>query len=453
MLFLNKIYIMIVQEKQDAKGTVSTASRQEEQILNLSGSEHGPIEPLPPSKESIPDLTSGEESSSKLEQYLKHSPNMTDSSDTKEAASSSLFSKEYLDVQRSRRKSKDVKAAEGSRHPSTEFTGNMRGGADPNIQELEEQLTIAIQGDDTPFMLDKPTLGDGNCKDDGPSTLRGGGGKEDLAFAQQIMVGVRRAGLPLKLDAITKGDNNCFFNAIYAQTQRPGVSQELAAGGVAGGVAGIRNPYDLRLKVARFAKRSRLAVVDEFKRLYYETYPEKMWHDMWSKMEQDGEWADAITVQATAWFLHHDIHIVMASSTEKMPLTTISGSWDQEGASCDKTPLLLGYLNNTHYQSLLPEDEAVLSPEIQPMRFSHIIKMVSGTREKAQQSKGDGTKNEKNSMKQTQTDEEENFEGYFQGLGQGEQVGLLLKKRLYFYMSGTASSTAGFFLQRGLKIM
>ena len=348
-------------------------------------------------------------------------------------------------------RSKYVQALGGScsRHPSTEFTGNMRGGADPNIQELEEQLTIAIQGDDTPFMLDKPTLGDGNCKDDGPSTLRGGGGKEDLAFAQQIMVGVRKAGLPLKLDAITKGDNNCFFNAIYAQTQRPGVSQELAAGGV----AGIRNPYDLRLKVARFAKRSRLAVVDEFKRLYYETYPEKTWHDMWGKMEQDGEWADAITVQATAWFLHHDIHIVMASSTEKMPLTTISGSWDQEGASCDKTPLLLGYLNNTHYQSLLPEDEAVLSPEIQPMRFSHIIKMVSGTREKAQQSKGDGTKNGSNSMKQTQTDEEENFEGYFQGLGQGEQVGLLLKKRLYFYMSGTASSTAGFYLQRGLKYM
>ena len=170
-------------------------------------------------------------------------------------------------------------------------------------------------------------------------------------------------------------------------------------------------------------------------------------------MEKNEEWADAITVQATAWFLHHDINIVMASSTEEMPLTTISGSWDQEGASCDKTPVLLGYLNNTHYQSLLPEDEAVLSPEIQPMRFSHIIKMVSGTREKAQQSKGDGTKNEKNSMKQTQTDEEENFEGYFQGLGQGEQVGLLLKKRLYFYMSGTASSTAGFYLQRGLKYM
>ena len=54
---------------------------------------------------------------------------------------------------------------------------------------------------------------------------------------------VGRAGLPLKLDAITKGDNNCFFNAVYALTQRPGMAQELAAGDV----AGIRNPYDLRL--------------------------------------------------------------------------------------------------------------------------------------------------------------------------------------------------------------
>ena len=234
------------------------------------------------------------------------------------------------------------------------------------------------------------------------------------------MVGVRRAGLPLKLDAITKGDNNCFFNAVFAQTRRCDVAQELAAGGV----AAITSPHDLRIKVARFAKRSRLAVVDEFKRRYYETHPEELWDEMWSRMEQDEEWADAITVQATAWFLHHDINIVMASSTEEMPLTTISGSWDQEGASCEKTPLLLGYLNNTHYQSLLPEDEAVLSPEIQPMMFSDIVKMVSGALKNAQQSEGDGTKNDKNSMRQGQTNVVQNFEGCFQFLWNSEIVTL-----------------------------
>ena len=141
-------------------------------------------------------------------------------------------------------------------------------------------------------------------------------------------------------------------------------------------------------------------------------------------MEQNEEWADAITVQATAWLLHHDINIVMASSTEEMPLTTISGSWDQEGASCEKTPLLLGYLNNTHYQSLLPEDEAVLSPEIQPMMFSEIVKMVSEAPKKTQRSEGDGTKKDKNSTSQGQTDEEENIEGCFQFLWNSEIVSL-----------------------------
>merc|ERR1711928_260261 len=62
------------------------------------------------------------------------------------AVSPSLFSKEYLDVQRSRRKSKDVKAPEGSRHPSTESPGNMRGGPDANIQEQVDKKKENIQG-------------------------------------------------------------------------------------------------------------------------------------------------------------------------------------------------------------------------------------------------------------------------------------------------------------------
>ena len=198
-------------------------------------------------------------------------------------------------------------------------------------------------------------------------------------------MGVRKAGLALKLDAITKGDNNCFFNAVFAQVQRPDVAQELA------GEAPIRGPHDLRLKVARFAKKSKLAVVDKFKRIYYETYPPELWDGFWNRMQQDQEWADAITAQATAWFLHHDIHIVFACGAEK----TFFGSWDREGASCDKTILLLGYLNNIHYQSLLPQGEAVFSPAtFQPMAFHDIIKVVlEAQREKNQTQQGQGGSN------------------------------------------------------------
>ena len=195
------------------------------------------------------------------------------------------------------------------------------------------------------------------------------------------MMGVKKTGRALELDAITKGDNNCFFNAVFAQVQRTDVAGELA------GEAPIRSPHDLRLKVARFAKKSKLDVVDKFKRIYYETYPPELWDEFWNRMEQDQEWADAITAQATAWFLHHDIHIVMACGAEK----TFFGSWDREGASCAKTTLLLGYLNNIHYQSLLPLGEAVFSTaSFQPMAFRDIIKVVVEAHKKKNQTQRGG---------------------------------------------------------------
>ena len=205
------------------------------------------------------------------------------------------------------------------------------------------------------------------------STLRGGGGKEDRVYAQRIMVGVRKTGHPLKLDKITKGDNNCFFNAVFDQIQRLGVAQELA------GEEPIWSPHDLRLKVARFAKESGLPVVDRFKRVYYETYPPEFWDGFWNRMEQDEEWADGIVGQLTAWFLHHDIHIVMACGAEQ----TFFG---REEASFDKTTILLGYLNNIHYQSLLPMEDADFPPPTSnPLSSSEIRKMVSEAHKKEKQ--------------------------------------------------------------------
>ena len=56
--------------------------------------------------------------------------------------------------------------------------------------------------------------------------------------------------------------------------------------------------------------------------------------------------------------------------------------------------------------------------------FSEIVKMVSEALKNAQQSEGDGTKKDTNSLRQGQTDEEENFEGYFQFLWNSEIVTL-----------------------------
>ena len=395
MLFLNKIYIMIVQEKQEAKGTVSTGSRQEEQILNFSGSEQGPTEPLLPCKESIPDLISREESSSNLEQYLKHGQNMTDSSDAKEAASSSLFSKEYLDDQcrrRNRRKgikkkrirSKYVQALDGSssRHPSPESTGNMRGGADPNIQDLEEQLMIAIQGAETPLMLDKPTLGDGNC----------------------------------------------WSRATVQQCQRAPIKLYLQSRGLT-----ITNFMQLKALIYQFVKEnSRTGKIIDMKTNFYlkqlnmhkEDLPSRSWAEYWADMQTSGPWADDTFIQATAWFLRVDLRIIYVERDDMTfrGITTIAG--DFEPSVQEERPVLYyAYLVNYHYQSLLPVAETPAN--LQCLAQSAIDATLKATLEALKQQK----------------------------LGQGEQVRLLLKKSFYFYMSGTASSTAGFQLHRGLKYM
>ena len=389
---------MIVQGKQEAKGTVSTGSRQEEHILNLSGSEQGPTEPLLPCKESIPDLTSGEESSSNSEQYLKHSPNMTDSSDTKEAASS----KKYLDDQRRRRnrrnrknrrggrkgikkmegvRSKYVQALEGSssRHPSPASTGNMRGGADPNIQELEEQLMIAIQGAETPLMLDEPTLGDGNC----------------------------------------------WSRATVQQCQRAPIKLYLQSRGLT-----ITNFMQLKALIYQFVKEnSRTGKIIDMKTNFYlkqlnmhkEDLPSRSWAEYWADMRASGPWADDTFIQATAWFLRVDLRIIYVERDDMTfrGITTIAG--DFEPSVQEERPVLYyAYLVNYHYQSLLPVAE--IPANLQCLAQPAINATLKATLEALKQQK----------------------------LGQGEQVGLLLKKRFYFYMSGKASSTAGFKLQRGL---
>ena len=396
---------MIVQGKQEAKGTVSTGSRQEEHILNLSGSEQGPTEPLIPCKESIPDLTSGEESPNKLEQYPKHSPNTTDRSDAKEAASSSLFSKEYLDDQCRRRnrrnrknrknrrvgrkgikkrkgiRSKYVQALEGSssRHPSTAFTGNMRGGADPNIQDLEEQLMIAIQGAETPLMLDKPTLGDGNCW--------------SRATVQQC----QRA--PIKLYLQSRGLTITNFMQLKAL-----IYQFVKTNSQTGKIIDMKTNFDL----------SQL-------NMHEEDLPSRSWAEYWADMQTSGPWADDTFIQATAWFLRVDLRIIYVERDDMTfrGITTIAG--DFEPSAQEERPILYyAYLVDYHYQSLLPVDETPAN--LQCLAQPAIDKTLEATLEALKQQK----------------------------LRQGEQVGLLLKKRFYFYMSGKASSTAGFKLQRGL---
>ena len=134
-------------------------------------------------------------------------------------------------------------------------------------------------------------------------------------MAERILAGVERAELPLRLDRETEGDGNCFPRAVVQQPQREEVAREWAVAGQ----PPIRHHHQLRQKVADFIHKSRLQLIMEFKDRYGETHPEEPWAAYWQKMRQDRVWVDSIMVQATAWFLRHDLIIVWNTATPEDP--------------------------------------------------------------------------------------------------------------------------------------
>ena len=115
-------------------------------------------------------------------------------------------------------------------------------------------------------------------------------------------------------------------------------------------------------------------MVNKFKKEYEKCSLGELWEEYWQKMSMDKEWADQVVVQGTAWFLHHDITIIMDSATTDNPFITISGNHDESTNPSAGVPLLLGYLRNLHYQSLVPEDEGTFRPRFaMPMTNKDII--------------------------------------------------------------------------------
>ena len=101
------------------------------------------------------------------------------------------------------------------------------------------------------------------------------------------------------------------------------------------------------------------------------------WTDYWEKMRKDKEWGDAVFLQATAWYLYSDIIIVPTSATKEHLYYTISGNFKTEGRPCPGPPLLLGYNNGVHYQSLLLRHEKQEQPRVlNPMKLSEVLEGV-----------------------------------------------------------------------------
>ena len=86
-----------------------------------------------------------------------------------------------------------------------------------------------------------------------------------------------------------------------------------------------------------------------------EEKPTRGWSTYWEDMLKDGEWADDSFVQATAFYLSLDICLVIADSATNTQLyQPMSGDIETGKVGSLQGPaLLIGYISDRHYQSLL----------------------------------------------------------------------------------------------------
>ena len=190
-------------------------------------------------------------------------------------------------------------------------------------------------------------------------------------LALEIQQTLARLGLPFKLDNITEGDGNCFSRAVVQQCQREVVQEELKRE--------KRYPEDykdLKKKVVQFVKGTKIPLVLEMKREYENRQEElrrsgkesESWDKYWERMLKDKEWADAMFATATAWYLNRDIFVIPSTAVDVQPWIPFLGNWQGTQVPCPGVPLLLGYNNNLHYQSLLPTEESRSRPQAQEQR-------------------------------------------------------------------------------------
>ena len=202
--------------------------------------------------------------------------------------------------------------------------------------------------------------------------LRGGGSsshgtslsfEEVFTMREMLRKAIQSTQLALRLDSDTPGDGNCFSWAVIQQCQRTSVKEFLRRQGKT-----ITNFMQLKEDVHQFVLsrqhhpsiRGLKASFEQKQGVrFQEGKTTRGWSTYWEDMLKNGEWADDTFVQATALYLSLDIFLVIAdSATFDRPIAQISGDIESREVGLPGRPtLLLGYISDKHYQSLVPQEE------------------------------------------------------------------------------------------------
>ena len=185
-----------------------------------------------------------------------------------------------------------------------------------------------------------------------------------------LRLAIQKSGERLVLDEPTPGDGNCCSRALVQQCQRPPVKLFLHSRGVT-----INDFMQLKRNVAQFIHDNRhTARVQHLEynfhlsqnNIHHEGLRRRTWQQYWTDMQKDAGmergihwwecWADDTWLQAAAYFLNLRVHIIRASNdTQGGFVIDVDGNWATVAE--EKPTLFLGYMVNSHYQSLLPLGE------------------------------------------------------------------------------------------------
>ena len=182
---------------------------------------------------------------------------------------------------------------------------------------------------------------------------------------------------------------------------------------------------ELKKSIAEFAISSQHPTISRVKKSFQNEGQGAVdgvtWESHCRKLARDREWSDELMVQATAWFIGHDIQLVMTTSTPEEPFKIFRGNLEETEKDCPGHPLWIGYHNSMHYQSLLPTDDEVAYQ--QPEQERHCDKNPKRNNKQATKTKcEEAVKNEEKNKKPRDKIPNKIKEKQANKIGGGEEV-------------------------------
>ena len=166
--------------------------------------------------------------------------------------------------------------------------------------------------------------------------------------AKKIAEVIKKLDVMFILDKLTVTDGNCFTFTILQQLGRPDIFPSLDEN-----LKDVVNRMDvLSFKQMVFEFASNSPEVLE-KRDFMALDMNEDWESYWRRMLKTGEWADMTFIHCTAWFLNMDLVIVSDACNSRNKFFKVDGFLNED--NLERLQLCLGYITNTHYQSILPK--------------------------------------------------------------------------------------------------